>query len=308
MKILITGANGFLGSNTLRAALKAQHQVFAISQNNNNIQDLTDRITFRQNVSDDYYNLKEEIINFSPDVIMHFAWWGGNSYADTNSVDQYNKNIPLVISLLEIAKECVFRPKFVGVGSFAEYGILSTKAKEDQLELPNSNYGLSKNIVKNISKLFCEQHSMEWSWIRPCFVYGPGDVKTRLIPKTIIKLKTEKNIELNSSTSIIDYIYIDDFSEASLMIAENTTNGIFNICSGNEYTAKFIVKIIANTLNNNSQLVFNAKLDRENFPKYICGSNEKLNSLGWKPKTSINEGLLKTINWYSENMNTYSRK
>ena len=296
MRILITGANGFLGSNTLRATLNGQHEVFAISQNNTNIQDLNDRITFRQNRSDDYSQLRQEIVNFCPDVIMHFAWWGGNSYADTNSVDQYNKNIPLLISLLEIAKECDSRPKFVGIGSFAEYGILSTKAKEDQLELPNSNYGLSKNMAKNISKLFCEQHSMEWSWIRPCFVYGPGDVKTRLIPKTISKLKSEKTIELNSSTSIIDYVYIDDFCEAALMIAENTPNGIFNICSGNEYTAKSIVKIIADKLNNNSQLIFNAKLDRENFPKYICGSNEKLlRKFNWTPKISIEGGILKTI-------------
>ena len=80
------------------------------------------------------------------------------------------------------------------------------------------------------------------------------------------------------------------------MIAENTPNGIFNICSGNEYTAKSIVKIIADKLNNNSQLIFNAKLDRENFPKYICGSNEKLlREFNWTPKINIEGGILKTI-------------
>lgn len=296
MKILITGANGFLGSNTLRIALKKGHEIFAISQNNNNIQDLNDKIYFRENRSYDYYNLRKEIVDFCPDVIMHFAWWGGNNYNDTNSIDQYNKNIPLAISLLEISKDCFKTPKFIGIGSFAEYGILSTKAKEDQPELPNSNYGLSKNIVKNISKLFCEQYSMEWSWIRPCYVYGPGDVKTRLIPKTISKLKLDKTIELNSCTSIIDYIFIDDFCDASITIAENTTNGIFNICSGNEYNIKSVVKIIADKLNNNSQLIFNPKLDREKFPKYICGSNEKLfRVLNWIPKITIESGISKTI-------------
>ncbi len=296
MKILITGANGFLGSNTLRIALKKGHEIFAISQNNNNIQDLNDKIYFRENRSYDYYNLRKEIVDFCPDVIMHFAWWGGNNYNDINSIDQYNKNIPLAISLLEISKDCFKTPKFIGIGSFAEYGILSTKAKEDQPELPNSNYGLSKNIVKNISKLFCEQYSMEWSWIRPCYVYGPGDVKTRLIPKTISKLKLDKTIELNSCTSIIDYIFIDDFCDASITIAENTTNGIFNICSGNEYNIKSVVKIIADKLNNNSQLNFNPKLDREKFPKYICGSNEKLfRVLNWIPKITIESGISKTI-------------
>lgn len=296
MKILITGANGFLGSNTLRIALKKGHEIFAISQNNNNIQDLNDKIYFRENRSYDYYNLRKEIVDFCPDVIMHFAWWGGNNYNDTNSIDQYNKNIPLAISLLEISKDCFKTPKFIGIGSFAEYGILSTKAKEDQPELPNSNYGLSKNIVKNISKLFCEQYSMEWSWIRPCYVYGPGDVKTRLIPKTISKLKLDKTIELNSCTSIIDYIFIDDFCDASITIAENTTNGIFNICSGNEYNIKSVVKIIADKLNNNSELIFNPKLDREKFPKYICGSNEKLfRVLNWIPKITIESGISKTI-------------
>lgn len=296
MRILITGANGFLGSNVLRALLKNGHDIFAISQNDEAIKDLFDKIQFYKNKEDNYFNLKQDILKFDPHVVLHFAWWGGNNYIDTNSTDQFNKNIPLTLSLLEIFKETKSKNRFIGVGSFSEYGIISNKATEDTPENPNSYYGLSKNIVKNISKMFCENNSISWSWIRPCYIYGPGDVKTRLMPSIISKLKNQTVIELNSCTTIVDYLHIDDFSEAINLLIQKQANGVYNICSGQEYTIKNIVTSIANEFDKENQLIFNAKLDRIDFPKYICGSNNKLvNTIDWTPSIDIKNGISNMI-------------
>ena len=116
MKILITGANGFLGLNVAKAALHSGHKIFGISQNDSNIKHIKKLIKFKKCTKNNYYNLENDIINFNPDIVLHFAWWGGNSYSDINSIEQFNKNIPLIFSLLDIIKKCPTKTKFIGVG------------------------------------------------------------------------------------------------------------------------------------------------------------------------------------------------
>jgi dTDP-D-glucose 4,6-dehydratase len=90
---------------------------------------------------------------------------------------------------------------------------------------------------------------------RPCYVYGPNDVKTRLIPTLINKFLNNEEITLDKCDKIIDYIYIDDFTEYvyNLIITQN--NGIFNICSGNQYELKDVINLIYTLTYSNSKML-----------------------------------------------------
>jgi nucleoside-diphosphate-sugar epimerase len=91
-------------------------------------------------------------------------------------------------------------------------------------------------------------------------------------------------------------LHIDDFSEAINLLIQKQANGVYNICSGQEYTIKNIVTSITNQFNKENQLIFNAKLDRIDFPKYICGSNDKLvNTIEWTPSIDIKNGISNMI-------------
>jgi len=302
MKILITGGNGFLGSNLVEYLLNKEHDLLVISRNYYNIKHLLDKIEYIQYDSVDYFTYKDKILNFSPDIVIHCAWEGGNNYSDINHSDQIYKNIPLSLSLLEIINTQPVKPKFIGFGSFVEYGVLDNKpAKEDQIENPINFYGLSKNIFKNISKMYCEQNEIKWVWIRPCYTYGPKDVSTRLIPSIISKLFKNELITLNSCDTIIDYLYIDDFCSALYSIIDNNNKGIFNICSGKEYSLKSVIDIIKQNISS-QDITFDSSLDRKFSSKYVCGSNDKLkNNTKWSPLVSINEGIIKTID-YNKNV------
>jgi len=295
MNILITGANGFLGSNLLKSFINSNNNVFAVSQSDKNIKQFKDKILFESNIKFDYFDLKDKIVKFNPNIIIHCAWSGGNSYSDINKLDQYYHNISLSLSLLEIAKECKLS-RFIGIGSFAEYGIITDKAKETQPDNPNTHYGLSKSCFKFISKMFCEQNNNSWSWIRPCYVYGSGDVATRLIPSVISKLKNKENITLSSCNVTIDYLHISDFCDGVCSIVDNRLDGIYNVCSGNEYNLKDILKYIQEKSKSSQPINFDPFLDRGYASKYICGSSDKLQSLSnWKPKTSLEIEMEKLI-------------
>ena len=292
MKILITGANGFLGFNIIDRLLKSNHDILALSRNFDRFTQIKNtKIKFSKIISNLYTCQADVITDFIPDIAIHCAWAGGNNYNDINHTDQYN-NISAGISLLEILSRLKKPPTFIGVGSFAEYGKIETKALESQLENPITHYGLAKNTFKNISKLFCELNSMQWTWIRPCYIYGNGDVETRLIPSIIYKIKKGEQITLDSCNTTIDYLHITDFSRAIQSIINTNQIGIFNVCSGKEYYLKDIINYIIEKKNCYNQIVFNNPADRKYSSKYICGDNNKIiTNTNWMPKINIYDGI-----------------
>ena len=292
MKVLITGGNGFLGSNIAEECIQQGHDVSIISRNNTNIQDILQSVIYLEySESMSYTEHLNEIIEISPDVIIHCAWDGGSSYSKVNSLDQFNINIKDGIQLLEIANKLTIKPHFIGFGSFLEYGIINKKASEIDDLNPITMHGLSKKVFKEISKLFCEQHNIKWSWIRPCYTYGKKDVESRLIPTIIRKLSRNQNVELDSCDTIIDYLHIKDFRKGMLCILNSYSTGVFNFCSGNEYKVRDIIDIISANIDHTSHIVYNNHDNRTYTSKYICGDNSKLRNLGWYPEIDIISGI-----------------
>lgn len=303
MRVLITGGNGFLGSNLIDLFIKLNYQLLVVSKNNNNIKGNLDKIKFIRYDSSNYNFCEQAILEFNPEVVIHLAWYGGSSYYDINDINQIYQNISPSLSLLEICSKQDIKPVFIGFGSFAEYGNLYEKATEYQQERPNSFYGLSKNIYKSISKMYCDQKEMDWIWIRPCYIYGRKDAENRLIPSVINKKLNGEKIYLDSCNKIIDYLHIEDFCSAILEIINKKCTGVFNICSGKEYILRDILNLINLKIESNSEIIYDSKLDRVLAPNYICGSNNRLiKETGWSPKVSIEQGLIETINYYKSKL------
>ncbi len=284
MNVLITGGNGFLGSNLIKILLQKNYSLLVLSRKCNSLADVLDNITFVQQTGG-YEEHRSTIIKFSPHFVIHFAWDGGNSYADVNSLKQFSTNIPYGTELLVIVRACPSNPMFIGVGSFAEYGMLTTKAREDQIESPTTFYGMSKFMFKTISQKFCSDNQIPWGWIRPCYIYGENDVPSRLIPSIIRKVLDKKPIRLDSCNVTIDYLHVDDFCIGIAVILATKSTGVFNICSGEEYRLRDVLGMLSR------DITFDETLDRTSSSSYICGDNTKLKMLGWGPTISLQYGL-----------------
>jgi nucleoside-diphosphate-sugar epimerase len=273
MKIVVTGANGFIGSNIIEK-LSLEHDVYPI------------------------FKEYSTIVNISPDVIIHCGWYGGNSYIYNNDINQFYQNVNAGIELIEILKQISKKTKFIGFGSLAEFGFKNHIIDENTQESPSNLYGLSKYTLKMYSQMLCEQGNIDWVWIRPCYVYGPGDVSTRLIPTVINKFINNQEVILDDCNKTIDYLYIDDFIEMLYKLIQHSATGVYNICSGQRYNLKEIINQIHSLVGSKSNIIFNPDLNR-NSPQYICGDNQKIvNLIDYKPKVNLEKGLIQTINYY----------
>jgi len=293
MNVLITGANGFLGSNLLEKFHTNNHNVYALSVHNHNLKKFNN-IQFDSVKLKDLHTIKQKIVEFKPEVVIHCAWAGGNAYKDTNSLKQLN-NVTHSIDLLNILSE-LENVYFIGMGSMSEYGIKDFQVKEETAASPESLYGISKYALNMYSRAICAEQGFKWMWVRPSYVYGKNDVGTRLVPKTIRGCLENDEFTLNSCQSCVDYIYIADFVEGVYKLTERQSEGIYNVCSGKVYRIKDIVETIRELSESTSSIFFDNTLDRDNFSNYICGVNDKMcTTIEWSPTIDMLTGLKRTI-------------
>lgn len=302
MNILITGGNGFLGSSLARRALDDKHNVYILSKNTSNIKDLTNKIKYSSAHTANFEDHADEIRDFAPDVVLHCGWSGGNSYSDVNSLTQFTDNIEPGIRFINFLSGLNKKPSFYGFGSFSEYGQRDCIINEHTVEEPINLYGASKLAYKLYSKLLCDLHGIHWSWIRPCYVYGPGDVQTRLIPLVINKLICNDALQLDKCDKVIDYLYVDDFVNFVFGLIYTKSTGVYNICSGKQYKLRDVIQLIVKLTDTDSKITFDTTSTRKYTSKHICGDNTKvIAATGHTPVVELECGIQNTINYYKAN-------
>lgn len=298
MNIIITGGNGYLGSSMARKFLSENHSVYIFSKNTFNIKDILSQVTFHKATNSNPHPTQNKITKFKPDLVFHFGWSGGNHHNDVNNPIQFYDNVESSIELVNLLKNLPKKPKFIGVGSFSEYGNQQNLISEETIESPTNLYGLSKLTVKQYSKMLCEMYNIDWTWIRPCYIYGPGDVSTRLIPTLINKFTNNISVDLDKCDTLIDYLYIDDFVNFVYNLSLSPNTGIYNICSGKEYKLKNLIKLVFDLVSSKSIITFSNNVEYPS-SQYICGDNTKIKSVtNLKCSTDIKKGLVQTIKYF----------
>lgn len=298
MRIMLTGANGFLGSHLVKHFVNTGDEVYAVSLNAYRLIDVMDKIQFSACPINVITSLEKRIHEFNPDIILHLAWTGGNNYASINNNFQFKKNLPGLADLMEIMERHNLH-RFICVGSAAEYGDHKGIIKENNKENPTSLYGTCKLMAKQYSEQFCKSRGIDWTWLRPFYTFGPEDVPTRLVPSVITKCLKKEEIQLNDCEMWVDYLYISDFVDAVDSLIDKRKTGVYNVCSGKANMVKNLIDDIATKTNNESNIKMGVIPNRPDMPDSILGTHTKLStSTGWYPKIGLNEGLTKTIEYY----------
>jgi len=310
--ILITGASGFLGASLVKyfdgvggfnvhAFARSAKNAWRLENISNNVK------LYNVNLCDEKsVNMAVDCIG--PDYIYHFAAFGAYPYQeDPNKIIE--TNILGTWNFLKATAKYDYK-LFVSAGSSSEYGFKQGPMRESDVLEPNSYYSVSKCSQTLLTQYFARTENKPISIFRLFSVYGPLEEPTRLIPTVIRKCLNNEQINLVSSSVGRDFIYIDDVIEACLQFnnLSEMRGEILNIGTGIQSTIKNIADIVLDITQASSVCNYNASPQRIwDTDIWVGDCSLVKQKIGWSYKTSLQEGLMKTIEWVKNGHNQHTK-
>ena len=315
-KILVTGADGFIGSHLVEDLLKKGYQVKAfVYYNSFNSwgwidtfpKDIKDEIEIFTGDIRDPNGVKTAVENC--DIVFHLAALIGIPFS-YHSPDSYiDTNIKGTLNILQAARQ--LKTERVFVTSTSEvYGTAQyVPIDENHPYQGQSPYSASKIGADRIAESFYRSFNLPVTIVRPFNTYGPRQSTRAIIPTIIIQLINNfKKIKLGNLSPTRDFVYVRDVVNGFIEIAKSnkTIGEEINIATKSEISIEDLAKEIIKQINPKAEIVCDKKRVRpeKSEVERLYGSNEKIKKLtNWEPKYSLSKGLKETIKWFSKKEN-----
>ena len=314
--ILVTGADGFIGSHLVEALLDEGCKVKAfVYYNSFNSwgwldtlpKEKLDRLEVFAGDIRDSNGIRTAMKG--ADIIFHlaaliaipFSYHSPDSYIDTN--------IKGTLNVIQAAKD--FMLEKVLITSTSEvYGTAQyVPIDEKHIRQPQSPYSASKIGADSIAESFYRSFGTPVTIVRPFNTYGPRQSARAVIPTIIIQLLNGKReINLGALHPTRDLLFVKDTVEGFIAIAhsDKVLGEEINIATGQEISIAKLAEKIINKLNPSAKIISEEERIRpeKSEVERLLGSNEKITRLtNWSPKYNLDEGLTETIQWFSDKKN-----
>lgn len=295
-RVLVTGANGFIGSHLVDRLLKEKADVSVLVRSRGSEKKRFDNVKVYEGDITDYRFVEDTVDKVLPEKVFHLAANLNKSFDEILNVMKVNLNGAL--NLLKSLNDRTYNSFiYVSIGEF--YGNNKVPFKEDMELHPLSPYSLSKIAAELVCRYFYENHKSPITILRGFIVYGPRQKGDMFIPSIISNLIQKGEFDMTQGYQTRDFVYIDDFIESVIKasITKQAIGETINICSGEEHSIKEVSNLIVGILGK-GKLTHNRPY-RENEQWRYFGDNSKAKSiLNWCPTVGLNEGLKKTIESY----------
>ncbi len=299
MRILLTGATGFLGSHIAEHLTRKGHELILTKRNKSSLGNCQSFLSNVIWVNTDENLWEDKVIHFNPEIIIHAAWNGVAASERDHWQDQLT-NIDFMYQLLKIAGKCRIS-KFISLGSQAEYGQIEGKVSEGHPLNPTGPYGAVKLAVSELLKVFCEENSIDWYWLRVFSVFGEKENEKWLIPSVVKNmLSGASEMDFTLGEQKYAYLYAEDFAEAiTKVVIKKASSGIYNLSSDYLISLKKLIGMIKEDINPDFVLNFGRIPYRKNQSMHIEGDMSKFNSVfGSIDNSDFRNKLKKVVNSY----------
>ena len=303
MKVLVTGATGFVGACLSRCLVEQGHEVHIFTRNTSNrwrIHDLADSL---QDCPVDLTN-QEQVENavrkIQPEGIFHLATYGGFA-EQRNTQTIISANIMGTVNLLRACEQVGFE-YFINTGSSSEYGFKSAPMRETDEAAPIGDYGVSKLAAT----AFCQSEAIAKGLpivtVRLFSPYGYWDDPKRLIPYVIQAFLNGESPRVSTPQSVRDYVFIEDVLQLYLKLASTPqlAGGIYNAGSGQQSSIGEVVETIRQILGSKITPSWGSIDAKRPEPSVWVADTAKTRELGWTASTGLAEGLRRTIEWHKQ--------
>ena len=309
--VLVTGADGFIGSHLTELLVLSGYKVKALSQYNSfnnwgwlediNCKDQIEILT--GDIRDSHYC---KYISKDVDIIFHLAaliaipysYVAPNSYLDTN--------IKGTLNICQAARENG-NIRIIHTSTSEVYGTAQYVPIDEKHPMqPQSPYSASKIAADAMAMSFHNAFDLPVTIARPFNTYGPRQSARAVIPTIILQIANGiKEIKLGDTSPTRDFNYVEDTCKGFLAIAKNdqTIGETINIGSNSEISISNTFDLIKELMKSDVKLITDKERIRpENSEVFrLCCDNTKIQLLtGFKPQVDIKEGLQRTIDWFTQ--------
>ena len=316
MKILVTGAAGFIGSNFVFHMRKAHPEYDIIALDSltyaGNLETLApvmeeDHFTFVRCDITDREGVRKVFEEHHPDVVVNFA---AESHVDRSIEDPgvfLRTNILGTQVLMDACREFGIR-RFHQVGTDEVYGDLPLDRPdlffyEDTPIHTSSPYSASKASADLLTMAYHRTYGLPVTISRCSNNYGPYQFPEKLIPLMIANALADKPLPVyGTGENVRDWLYVEDHCRAIDMILENGKVGeVYNIGGHNERSNLDVVKTILKQLGKPESLITFVGDRKGHDLRYAIDPSKIHGELGWMPETKFDDGICQTIDWYLNN-------
>ena len=272
MKILVTGANGYLGLGVVKQLLDDGIEVIATDLK-------TERIDSRAKKLDcDLFTVEDPYLYFGrPDVVLHMAWRDGFIHNSSSHISDLPKHHEFLLKLFESDIRSI-----AVMGSMHEVGFWEGSIDEKTPCNPMSLYGISKNALRFDVEYMAKTYKKEYLWLRGYYIVGNTAYGSSVFSKLYKAAIEERKAEFPFTMGLnqFDFVNYEDFC---LMVAsaveQKRINGIINICTGRPEKLADRVERFIKENNFSIKLNYGAFPDRPYDSKAVWGNNKKIEEI-----------------------------
>jgi len=242
MKILVTGATGFIGNHIIPLLLKRGHEVIAVARTNNKALELPwySHVKFISYDTHEPSGKNDFDVLGKPDALIHLVWPGLPNYKD---LFHFENNL---IADYQFIKKLVSQglKQVLVTGTCFEYGMVNGCLNESLPSSPDNPYALAKDTLRKFLQSLQQETFFTLQWVRLFYMYGEGQNPGSLLAQLEIAIdRGDASFNMSGGEQLRDYLPVESVAQRIVALIEHESlNGIYNCCSGEPISVRKLVE------------------------------------------------------------------
>ena len=296
MRVLVTGATGFIGRQCIAPLRAKGYEVHAVSskpprEHGTAHWHMVDLLDTRQ--------CKNLVRQVQPTHMLHFAWYAvpGRYWTSVENLRWVQASLELMQAFTEAGGK-----RLVMAGTCAEYVWGSDRCSEESTPLiPATLYGTCKHALQTMLSAWSREAGLSSAWGRIFSLYGPHERPSRLVASVAAALLRGEETPYVNGSLIRDYLHVTDVASAFVALLDSDLEGPVNIGSGTGVALKDMVKKIGAKIGQSGLIRFSTRPSPAGEPPFLIADVARLSQTGWRPRFDLDSGLDDTIDWWRQN-------
>ena len=292
-RVLVTGASGFIGSNSLPLLKRLGYEVHAVS-GSQSLQPGDGAVKWHSANLLNTGDIESLLSKVKPTHLLHFAWYAipGKFWTAHENLDWVMATIVLMRAFSNQGGQ-----RAVMAGTCAEYDWSFDFCSEESTPCrPTTLYGACKHSMQLLLDAWSVQEGMSSAWGRIFFLYGPREHSSRLVPHVITSLMHGERAKCTHGEQVRDFMHVEDVAAAFVALLDSNVRGIVNIASGEPLRLKDMICEIADQLGRHELVHLGAIQPSSADPSRLVADITRLrHEVGFRPVYNLSKGIAQTI-------------